>query len=33
LYYTSLIFLYGAEYTACLGGLRQDEASTTPTAP
>jgi membrane protein len=25
LYYTSLIFLFGAEYTACLGGLRQDE--------
>jgi membrane protein len=24
LYYTSLIFLFGAEYTACLGGLRQD---------
>jgi membrane protein len=23
LYYTSLIFLFGAEYTACLGGLRQ----------
>ena len=22
LYYTSLIFLFGAEYTACLGGLR-----------
>jgi membrane protein len=24
LYYTSLIFLFGAEYTACLGGLRPD---------
>ena len=24
LYYTSLIFLFGAEYTACLGGLRHD---------
>jgi membrane protein len=23
LYYTSLIFLFGAEYTACLGGLRE----------
>jgi membrane protein len=23
LYYTSLIFLFGAEYTACLGGLRK----------
>jgi membrane protein len=22
LYYTSLIFLFGAEFTACLGGLR-----------
>ncbi len=33
LYYTSLIFLFGAEYTACLGGLRQDEISTAPTAP
>jgi membrane protein len=29
LYYTSLIFLFGAEYTACLGGLRQE----TDTAP
>ena len=26
LYYTSLIFLFGAEYTACLGGLRPDAA-------
>jgi membrane protein len=26
LYYTSLIFLFGAEYTACLGGLRPDPA-------
>jgi membrane protein len=24
LYYTSLIFLFGAEFTACLGGLRED---------
>ncbi len=24
LYYTSLIFLFGAEYTACLGGLRNE---------
>ena len=24
LYYTSIIFLYGAEYTACLGGLRKE---------
>jgi membrane protein len=24
LYYTSLIFLFGAEYTACLGGLRDE---------
>jgi membrane protein len=24
LYYTSLIFLFGAEFTACLGGLRKD---------
>ena len=31
LYYTSLIFLFGAEYTACLGGLRNgpDVAPTT----
>jgi membrane protein len=25
LYYTSLIFLFGAEFTACLGGLREDK--------
>lgn len=25
LYYTALIFLYGAEFTACLGGLRSQE--------
>jgi uncharacterized BrkB/YihY/UPF0761 family membrane protein len=25
LYYTSLIFLFGAEFTACLGGLRNQE--------
>jgi membrane protein len=24
LYYTSLIFLFGAEFTACLGGLREE---------
>ncbi len=31
LYYTALIFLYGAEFTACLGGLRStDSAGTTP---
>jgi membrane protein len=29
LYYTSLIFLFGAEFTACLGGLRQKQAATT----
>jgi membrane protein len=27
LYYTSLIFLFGAEITACLGGLREDDQS------
>lgn len=26
LYYTSLIFLYGAEFTACLGGIRPNAA-------
>jgi uncharacterized BrkB/YihY/UPF0761 family membrane protein len=26
LYYTSLIFLFGAEFTACLGGLRKEQA-------
>jgi membrane protein len=25
LYYTSLIFLFGAEFTSCMGGLRKDE--------
>ena len=27
LYYTAQIFLYGAEFTACLGGLREDPAA------
>jgi membrane protein len=27
LYYTSLIFLFGAEFTACLGGLRKQQAT------
>jgi membrane protein len=27
LYYTSLIFLFGAEFTACLGGLRDPKAA------
>jgi membrane protein len=26
LYYTSLIFLFGAEFTACLGGLREENS-------
>jgi membrane protein len=30
LYYTSLIFLFGAEYTACLGGLRPIAAKLSP---
>jgi membrane protein len=30
LYYTSLIFLFGAEYTACLGGLRQGAETQPP---
>jgi membrane protein len=30
LYYTSLIFLFGAEFTACLGGLREDHAAAAP---
>jgi membrane protein len=29
LYYTAQIFLLGAEFTACLGGLRNDGSSTT----
>jgi membrane protein len=33
LYYTSLIFLFGAEYTACLGGLRQETDTASPAAP
>jgi membrane protein len=33
LYYTALIFLFGAEFTACLGGLREDEKSTRRTPP
>jgi membrane protein len=32
LYYTSLIFLFGAEFTACLGGLREDQPRRTPTS-
>ena len=28
LYYTSLIFLFGAEFTSCLGGLRDQERKT-----
>jgi membrane protein len=28
LYYTSLIFLFGAEFTSCLGGLRNQERKT-----
>lgn len=32
LYYTSLIFLFGAECTACLGGLREDAADASATA-
>jgi membrane protein len=32
LYYTSLIFLFGAEYTACLGGLRDDDEKTSSEA-
>jgi membrane protein len=32
LYYTSLIFLFGAEYTACLGGLRNNSESTASAA-
>jgi membrane protein len=27
LYYTAQIFLYGAEFTACLGGLRKHDPS------
>jgi membrane protein len=30
LYYTAQIFLFGAEFTACLGGLRDRPASTFP---
>ena len=30
LYYTSLIFLFGAEFTACLGGLRNQETPHKP---
>ena len=33
LYYTSLIFLFGAEYTACLGGLRQETDTASLAAP
>jgi membrane protein len=30
LYYTSLIFLFGAEFTACLGGLREQRSDAAP---
>jgi membrane protein len=30
LYYTSMIFLFGAEFTACLGGLRQPKTESNP---
>jgi uncharacterized BrkB/YihY/UPF0761 family membrane protein len=30
LYYTAQIFLYGAEFTAYLGGLRNNDPSTNP---
>ncbi len=30
LYYTAQIFLFGAEFTACLGGLRLNRRSATP---
>jgi membrane protein len=33
LYYTSLIFLFGAEYTACLGGLRPEADAASLAAP
>jgi membrane protein len=34
LYYTSLIFLFGAEFTSCLGGFRgQDEKAEVSSAP
>jgi membrane protein len=31
LYYTSQIFLFGAEFTSCLAGLRNEEDSPAPT--
>jgi membrane protein len=30
LYYTSLIFLFGAEFTSCIGGLREPDKTTQP---
>lgn len=30
LYYTAQIFLFGAEFTACLGGVNRDEKKTLP---
>ena len=30
LYYTAQIFLFGAEFTACLGGIRDESADTAP---
>jgi membrane protein len=33
LYYTAQIFLFGAEFTACLGGLRAADAEHKPTSP
>lgn len=30
LYYTAQIFLFGAEFTVCLGGLRPDDSQTAP---
>jgi membrane protein len=32
LYYTSLVFLFGAEFTACLGGLREQGENANPMA-
>jgi membrane protein len=33
LYYTAQIFLLGAEFTACLGGVERDAEPATPTQP
>jgi membrane protein len=30
LYYTAQIFLFGAEFTACLGGLREESTAVQP---